>query len=123
MDARVGGERLQRVRRRGWNQDRRKLGRVEPLERTERGALEEREVEADVVPCDRRSRDERGDAARDRLQRGCAGEVAVADPGETRDRRTDADAGIDERAEALTQRRRAVLLETHPYRADLDDAV
>ena len=123
MDARVGGERLQRVGRRGWQQDRGELGRIEPLERTERGPLEEREVEADVVSGDRRAGDERRDAARHRLERRRAGEIAVADAGETADRRADADAGIDERAEALAERRRAVLLEMHANRADLDDAV
>src|SRR6266571_9452086 len=123
MDAGVGGERLQRVGRCGWKQDRRELGRVEPLERTERGPLEEREVEADVVSGDRRSGDERRDPASDRLERRRAGEVAVAYAGQSSDRRADPEARIDERAEALPERRRTVLLEMHAHGADLDDAV
>src|SRR5581483_4126270 len=123
VDLRGGRERLERVRRRGRHEDRGELHGVEPLVRREAGALEEGQVEGDVVADHRRVADER----RERGQRGRdgrrPGEVGVADPGETRDRGTDGDARIDERREAIGDGHAAVALETDADGADLDDAV
>lgn len=117
------GERLQRVRRCGRLQDRRELDRVETIARCEAGALEEAEVEADVVADDRRRPDERVEPRQRDLGRRRTDEVVVRDAGEARDGAVQRLAGIDERAEAFADRDAAVGRERDARGADLDDAV
>jgi hypothetical protein len=70
-----------------------------------------------------RAGDEAGDSADDRLERGSAEKILIADAGEARDRGPNADAGSDECAEALAQGDGAVVLDAKAHRSDLDDAV
>ena len=116
-------ERLQRIGRRGGLDDRRELDGVEAIARRQAGALEEGEIEADVVPEDRHRAEERVEPRERDLRPWRAGQILVADAGEARDDRLERRAGIDERGEALANAHRAFAVERHARGADLDDAI
>ena len=119
----IGREALKRVRRRGRQEHRREVRRIESgRARREAVLLEESEVEPDVVANEDAGAGE-GRESRDRvLGRGRADEILVPDPGEPGDRRTDVAPRIDERREPLP-RLCAVGGETNAHRADLDDPI
>lgn len=124
-DLGVRGQQLERVRRRAREDDRGELGRVEARHiRIEAGALEEGNVEADVVPDERRSvAEERAQAGHCLGGRRRAHEVVGADPGQPRHGGAERAAGVDERDEAVGQGDAAGAVDGEADGADLDDAV
>ncbi|MFT3854920.1 MAG: hypothetical protein QM733_19605 [Ilumatobacteraceae bacterium] len=85
---------------------------------TLQGAVDEREVEADVVPDDHGVAEELQERGQHRLDAWCGDDHRIGDPGEHGDGGSDRPPGVDERRE-----RAEALAAAHLRRADLGDHV
>ena len=124
-DRRIGGKALERVGRRGRQQDRREIGGVEPL-RAQRdpGPLEKSDVEADVVSDENRrpiAKREAGESGYGVLAGGRPGELLVGYTGQSPDGRRQRPPGVGEREKAFTELDRPIRPQPDADRTDLDD--
>ena len=124
-DRRVSGQALQRIARRGREEHRSQLGRVQCLGISRHaGTLEEGHIKAHVVTDEsgRAILERKRDEERNRLSnRRCAAQILVANAGQPHDRRRERTARVGEREETLAEPHGTIRRNGQTDRADLDD--